>query len=190
MYGVQDEEYRSRWEGAMDEAMKVLVGTSAEGSTRWLGEMRRAGGILDRKFDHLACYFPGNIALGVQQGAVGPDKAPYYMAVAANLTRTCWRMYDDMPTGDNMLPSFLGHIHVQVRSAVSLEVQMLLLTKYTSKSIGNLDRYRGTSCTEVTMRAARTVLSVMSHRRAWISSHLPYMARFLTGSCAWLLQPH
>lgn len=103
----------------MDEAIRVLVGTSPEGGTQWLGELRRTGGMLDRRFDHLACYFPGNLALGVQQGAVGAEKAPLYMAIAANLTRTCWLMYERMPSGLLPLTRPLYSIRLLARLASS-----------------------------------------------------------------------
>ena len=43
--------------------------------------------------DHLVCYLPGTLALGVHNGL--PAK---YMAIAKNLIYTCYRMYKDMPT--------------------------------------------------------------------------------------------
>ncbi len=51
------------------------------------------------QMEHLACYLPGNLALGVAEGAVGGEKALQYAAVAEELTRTCQRMYEIMPTG-------------------------------------------------------------------------------------------
>lgn len=49
--------------------------------------------------DHLACYLPGNLAMGVAEGAVSGDKGAKYMAAARSLTITCWRMYEQQPTG-------------------------------------------------------------------------------------------
>ena len=49
--------------------------------------------------EHLACYLAGNLALGVAEGAVGGEKALQYAAVAEELTHTCQRMYEIMPTG-------------------------------------------------------------------------------------------
>jgi hypothetical protein len=49
--------------------------------------------------EHLACYLPGNLALGVAEGAVGGEKALQYAGVAEELTHTCQRMYEIMPTG-------------------------------------------------------------------------------------------
>ena len=51
--------------------------------------------------DHLACFLPANLALGVAEGAVQGPKAALYAEVAANLTYTCWQMYARMPTGAN-----------------------------------------------------------------------------------------
>ena len=49
--------------------------------------------------EHLACYLPGNLALGVAEGAVGGEKAVQYASVAEELTHTCMQMYMLMPTG-------------------------------------------------------------------------------------------
>lgn len=51
------------------------------------------------KMEHLACYLPGNLALGVAEGAVGGAKGTRYLAAARGLTATCWHMYLQQPTG-------------------------------------------------------------------------------------------
>ena len=51
------------------------------------------------KMDHLACYLPGVLALGAAQGAVTGRKASRYKKLAADLTETCFQMYDRQPTG-------------------------------------------------------------------------------------------
>lgn len=51
------------------------------------------------QMEELACYLPGNLALGVAEGAVGGEKAVQYASIAEELTRTCKRMYELMPTG-------------------------------------------------------------------------------------------
>ena len=51
------------------------------------------------QMEHLACYLPGNLALGVAEGAVGGEKAVQYAAVAEELAHTCMRVYTLMPTG-------------------------------------------------------------------------------------------
>jgi mannosyl-oligosaccharide alpha-1,2-mannosidase len=50
--------------------------------------------------EHLACFFPGNMALGVYTGAVTGAKADEYMRVARAVTYTCWQMYERMPSGE------------------------------------------------------------------------------------------
>lgn len=62
------------------------------------------GGQLDSRMEHLACYCPGNLALGVHAGAVAGDRAARYLAAAEELTRTCWQMYAQMPSGGGWWP--------------------------------------------------------------------------------------
>jgi hypothetical protein len=47
----------------------------------------------------------GNLALGVAEGAVTGAKAAKYTEVAVNLTRTCWQMYERMPSGARAPPA-------------------------------------------------------------------------------------
>ena len=49
--------------------------------------------------DHLVCFAPAMLALGAHSGAVGGAKGERYMQVAADLTYTCWQMYERQPTG-------------------------------------------------------------------------------------------
>ena len=49
--------------------------------------------------DHLACFLPGVLALGVSHGAVSGSKALKYKKLAADLTETCYQMYARQPTG-------------------------------------------------------------------------------------------
>lgn len=49
--------------------------------------------------DHLGCFIPAMLALGVHQGAVQGIKAHQYMSMAEDLTYTCWKMYSLQPTG-------------------------------------------------------------------------------------------
>ena len=51
------------------------------------------------KMDHLACFVPGMLALGVHHGAVKGDKAGAYRKLAADLGETCYQMYARQPTG-------------------------------------------------------------------------------------------
>ena len=51
--------------------------------------------------EHLACFAPGMIALGVARGAgqLSPDEAANHTRLATQLAETCWRLYADTPTG-------------------------------------------------------------------------------------------
>ena len=49
--------------------------------------------------DHLACFVPGMLALGVVHGAVTGAKADKYKKLAADMTETCYQMYARQPTG-------------------------------------------------------------------------------------------
>ncbi|GAB4814643.1 hypothetical protein N2152v2_001689 [Parachlorella kessleri] len=92
----QDEWVREMWEQAMDEMIDRLVFTSKEGFM-YIAEFDRAS--VKHKFDHLVCFVPGMLALGVHSGAVAGEKAKQYMQVAAGVTETCWQMYHTQPTG-------------------------------------------------------------------------------------------
>lgn len=50
--------------------------------------------------EHLTCFVAGNLALGVANGAVDGAKGEQYLGVAKNLTKTCFEMYNKMPTGE------------------------------------------------------------------------------------------
>ena len=49
--------------------------------------------------EHLTCFVAGNLALGAHSGAVNGTKAGEFLALAKNLTHTCYQMYRLMPTG-------------------------------------------------------------------------------------------
>lgn len=77
--------------------------------------------------DHLACYLPGNLALGVGEGAVRGAKAQLYASVAANLTYTCWQMYERMATGQ---PST-----VLIELLCSITLRSHMLSPYSSNPV-------------------------------------------------------
>lgn len=54
--------------------------------------------------DHLACFIPAMLALGVRARAVAGDKADEFLEVAEELGETCWQMYAQMPTGERPPP--------------------------------------------------------------------------------------
>lgn len=54
---------------------------------------------MKHKMDHLVCFVPAMLALGIHMGAVTTDKAGQYMQLAEQLTETCWQLYASQPTG-------------------------------------------------------------------------------------------
>ncbi|KFM22865.1 Mannosyl-oligosaccharide 1,2-alpha-mannosidase MNS1 [Auxenochlorella protothecoides] len=94
--GKTDDMYRTMWEQAMDEMLEKLVLNSTEGHM-YIAELDRK--TVRHKMDHLVCFVPGMLALGVHSGAVGGEKGERYMAVAAGVTETCWHMYDRQASG-------------------------------------------------------------------------------------------
>ena len=109
--------YRSMWERATDEILSELVAISPGGLT-FVGQKRNKNKLVG-KMEHLSCYLPGNIALGVAEGAVSGAKAQHYLEVAANLTFTCWQMYERSATG---MPSFLLGLDWRSNTALCIAV--------------------------------------------------------------------
>lgn len=88
------------WDKALFGIRKHLITHTREANLQFVAEL--PGGIaghLSPKMDHLVCFLPGSIALGVTGGLTGteaqwlpswsPDKAQQ-MLLARELTKTCW----------------------------------------------------------------------------------------------------
>ena len=60
-------------------------------------------GEIRAKMDHLVCFVPAMLALGVHAHAVPDAKAAKYLDLAEELGRTCWQMYAKMPSGAQAL---------------------------------------------------------------------------------------
>jgi hypothetical protein len=85
-----------------------------------------------QRLEHLTCFVAGNLALGVHTGAVNGTRADKYMALARNLTNTCYEMYRRMPTGASP-PPFSVHKVLLIadwtpQQAVSAGGQMIKTT--------------------------------------------------------------
>ena len=93
--------YRVMWVRAMDDTISRLVDHSVGGLT-FVGSLQQ-NDVFMPHLEHLTCFLPGNIALGVAFGAVTGPKADLYMELAQNVTYTCWQMYDRMPSGETGL---------------------------------------------------------------------------------------
>jgi len=84
----------------------ALVACAVHGNSRMSGAdslsryaaLPRYGEIY-AKMDHLVCFVPAMLALGVHAHAVADQKAAKYLDLAEELGRTCWQMYAQMPSG-------------------------------------------------------------------------------------------
>ena len=56
-------------------------------------------GVLTRKFEHLACFFPGLLALAASTLELPEPEYQLYMWAAEGLGHTCWIMYADQESG-------------------------------------------------------------------------------------------
>lgn len=95
--GQKEDLWRHMWERAVDDALARLLGTTKASNLSYFGVSNY--GHLEARQEHLACFFPGNMALGVYTGAVTGDKAAEYVRVAEAVTYTCWQMYERQPSG-------------------------------------------------------------------------------------------
>lgn len=59
--------------------------------------------------EHLACFVPGNLALGVEAGAVAGAKAAAYLRLATDLADACFQMYAQQPSGARLPPQARRH---------------------------------------------------------------------------------
>uniref|UniRef100_A0A061RG39 alpha-1,2-Mannosidase n=1 Tax=Tetraselmis sp. GSL018 TaxID=582737 RepID=A0A061RG39_9CHLO len=98
LFGKNDESYRAMWEQAMDEMLERLIHKTTPSGFTYVAELSRSGALV-HKMDHLACFVPGMLALGVHHKAVQGAKAERYLEVAKGLTETCYQMYRRMPSG-------------------------------------------------------------------------------------------
>ncbi|KAJ2161783.1 hypothetical protein GGF46_001205 [Coemansia sp. RSA 552] len=85
--------YRERYELAADTVAEKLVGRSKKGYM-YLGRLSSDGSTLYREMEHLACFYPGVLALGSK--ALG---RPQDLELAEELAYTCYQTYATSPTG-------------------------------------------------------------------------------------------
>ncbi|KAJ1831172.1 hypothetical protein LPJ63_004463 [Coemansia sp. RSA 2711] len=84
--------YRARYEAATDAIRTRLVGRT-RGGLRFVGRLT-ADGVLVPEMEHLACFYPGLLALGAQ--ALG---RPRDLRLAEELALTCVLAYNSTATG-------------------------------------------------------------------------------------------
>lgn len=101
--------YQEMWNQSLAGVRKWLITYSTPNQFTVLAERPFGlGGKLEGKMDHLVCFMPGTIALGVTGGlsieevkeaGLWSEKEEEDMALAIELTKTCWGMYQVTPTG-------------------------------------------------------------------------------------------
>ena len=80
---ARGETLRAAWVAAMDAVLaRLAVRTPA-------GQVYLTSDSGEQAMEHLACFLPGNLALGVEAGAVGGARARRYLAAAKDIARTC-----------------------------------------------------------------------------------------------------
>jgi len=92
----------SLWEmyDAAANAMEKHMVRKGQDSMSYLGYLQWDGttASLVQEMEHLVCFVPGWLALGAKT-ARGATSAERRMALAAAIAETCWRMYEQQPTG-------------------------------------------------------------------------------------------
>jgi mannosyl-oligosaccharide alpha-1,2-mannosidase len=97
------------WEEALTGIRKHLIIPTKHAKLSFVAELPQGiGGMLSPKMDHLVCFLPGAIALGVTGGLTEKDarklsswtaKKSEDMKLAKELMKTCWGMYKVTETG-------------------------------------------------------------------------------------------
>lgn len=78
---------------AVDGIITQLVKETPQRNLTYVGELKAGSRNFHPKMDHLVCFLPGTLALGVHHGM--PSN---HMRLAEKLLETCYRMYADQPT--------------------------------------------------------------------------------------------
>lgn len=90
--GKTEEKFLKQYLSAVSAVNETLVGYSVPSHLPFTG--RRWMGLLDTTMEHLACFYPGLLALGLSHG-LHPEQA----ALAGRLAESCYMMYKHTPTG-------------------------------------------------------------------------------------------
>lgn len=100
--GCQSEEWRAAWEAAVDDMLAYAMFESSNRRMAYTFKPSKETAHkmhVDKAQEHLACFMPGNIALGCMVGAVTGAKRDAYALAAHKLTIGCRNMYSHMATG-------------------------------------------------------------------------------------------
>ncbi|KAL4857147.1 Mannosyl-oligosaccharide 1 [Chlorella vulgaris] len=95
--GRSDEHFRARWEAVVDDVLRKLIVSPPGWPFSFASDLQ--GDSLSPVLEHLRCFFPGSVALGVMSGAVQGPKAQLYLEFAANMTLACYQLYNSTASG-------------------------------------------------------------------------------------------
>lgn len=97
------------WSKALDAIQEYMVTVTEHSKLKFIAELPQGeGGPLSPKMDHLVCFLPGSIALGATRGLTLSEARrtadwtlmnEQQIALARELTKTCWGMYKVTATG-------------------------------------------------------------------------------------------
>ncbi|XP_076093606.1 endoplasmic reticulum mannosyl-oligosaccharide 1,2-alpha-mannosidase-like isoform X1 [Mytilus galloprovincialis] len=90
--GKTNSMYKDDYKEAVDGMRSQLVRQSEPNKLTYIGELL-GGRSFSPKMDHLVCFLPGTLALGYINGM--PEE---HMDLAKEMMRTCYEMYNKMPT--------------------------------------------------------------------------------------------
>jgi mannosyl-oligosaccharide alpha-1,2-mannosidase len=107
MFGKKDERLRKMYEDAMDGMEIHVVRESHPSKLKYLADWTGSSNLA--KQDHLCCFAPGMLALGVLHGAVTGAKATRHMKLADELLYTCVQTYKRTATGIG--PEFVNFVN-------------------------------------------------------------------------------
>ena len=95
--GKAHEQYKRMYVQSVDAMLQHLYSTTPKG-TAYIADLDN--GVKDHKMDHLVCFVPGMLALGVKHGVVEGERATRHMDAARALMSTCYNMYHlQQPSG-------------------------------------------------------------------------------------------
>lgn len=119
--GQRQTRYLRKWIAAMDNIIELMVKTNEEGYM-YIGDYHD-GSVLPR-MEHLSCFVPGMLALGVtyanmvDDDVMGSKRKETYMDVARGVAKTCFAMY--VTSGSKGLSPEFVYLHPKVRIDVEI----------------------------------------------------------------------
>lgn len=91
----QHDYLRRDYKAAIDGVERLLVRRTQKSKLAFVGELLAGGKDFKPKMDHLTCYLPGTLALGVFHAGMPAS----HMTLAQELVKTCYETYVRQPTG-------------------------------------------------------------------------------------------